>query len=110
GRLDHVDEIPLAERRPLRLDRGAELLDLAVDLADPRRIVLDRLHPLRVEPREHDVGRHRGWPSRSALTARTLTGDLALPNPPMESTKSIPLAPRPVRPRRGSRLRQAARR
>src|SRR5204863_5869177 len=43
GRLDDVDEVELAERRPLRLDRGAELLDLAVDLADPRGVVLDRL-------------------------------------------------------------------
>ena len=37
GRLDDVHEVEVAERRPLRLDRGAELLDLLVDLADARR-------------------------------------------------------------------------
>src|ERR1700742_495894 len=40
GRLDDVDEVKLAERRPLGLDRGPELLDLAVDLADAARGVL----------------------------------------------------------------------
>src|SRR5947209_17337515 len=43
GRLDDVHEVELAERRPLRLDGGAELLDLAVDLADACGVVLDRL-------------------------------------------------------------------
>ena len=37
-----VDEVEGAERRPLRLDLGAELLDLLVDLADALRVVLDR--------------------------------------------------------------------
>ena len=46
GRLDDVDEVEAAERRPLRLDARAELLDLLVDLADPLRVVLDRLHAL----------------------------------------------------------------
>src|SRR6185437_3464653 len=32
GRLDHVDEVKLAQCRPLGFDRGPELLDLAVDL------------------------------------------------------------------------------
>ena len=47
GRLDDVDEVEVAERRPLGLDGRAELLDLAVDLADPGRVVLDRLHAFR---------------------------------------------------------------
>ena len=46
------------ERRPLRLDGRAELLDLAVDLADPAGVVLDRLHALGGQRRQHDVGRH----------------------------------------------------
>ena len=47
------------ERRPLRLDARAELLELAVDLADALRVVLDRRDTLRRELREHDVRRHR---------------------------------------------------
>src|SRR5450755_43540 len=58
GSLDDVDEIELAERRPLGLDRGAQLLHLTVDLADPGGVVLDRLHSLRRERGEHDVGGH----------------------------------------------------
>src|SRR5207237_878717 len=56
--LDHVDEVEVAERRPLRLDRRAQLLDLPVDLLDAGRVVLDRLYSLGRERREHDVGRH----------------------------------------------------
>src|ERR1039457_6428069 len=44
GRLDDRDEVDVPERRPLRLDGGAELLDLLVDLGDALRVVLDRLH------------------------------------------------------------------
>ena len=44
--------------RPLRLDLGAELLDLLVDLADALRDVANGLDPFRRERREHDVGRH----------------------------------------------------
>src|SRR3954452_18420965 len=58
GRLDDVDEVEVPQRGPLRLHAGAELLDLAVDLADPRRVVLDRLNALRRERGEHDVCRH----------------------------------------------------
>src|SRR4051794_15787336 len=57
-RLDHVDEVEPAQRRPLRRDLRPQLLDLAVDLADPRRVVLDRLDSLRGEGGEQDVGRH----------------------------------------------------
>src|SRR4051812_27444872 len=32
-RLDDIDEVKAAKRRPLRLDRGAQLLDILVDLA-----------------------------------------------------------------------------
>src|SRR5690349_2658104 len=46
GRLDDRDEVHVAEGRPLRLDGGAELLDLAVDLLDALRVVLDRLDAL----------------------------------------------------------------
>src|SRR3954470_5501318 len=56
--LEHVHEVEAAERRPLRLDGRAELLDLAVHLANPSRVVLDRLDALRGEGREQDVGRH----------------------------------------------------
>src|ERR1044072_3707650 len=45
-RLDDVHEVEVAEHGPLRLDRGAELLDLLVDLADAGRVVLDGLHAL----------------------------------------------------------------
>src|SRR5207244_784894 len=51
----------------LRLDGGAELLDLLVDLANPLRVVLYRLDALGREGREHDVGGHSsssGWGSR----------------------------------------------
>src|SRR4051794_23231501 len=58
GRLDHVDEVEGAERGPLRLDLGTELLDLLVDLADALRVVADGLDSLRREHREHDVCRH----------------------------------------------------
>src|SRR5581483_1197045 len=58
GRLDHVDEVPLPERCPLRLHGGAELLHLPVDLLDPGRVVLDRLDTVGGESREHDVRRH----------------------------------------------------
>src|ERR1700730_1080555 len=35
-RLDHVHEVKLTEGCPLALDRRSELLDLAIDLTDPR--------------------------------------------------------------------------
>src|SRR4051812_31345758 len=57
-RLDDVHEVEAAQRGPLRLHLGAELLDLAVDLADALGVVLDGLDALRRERREHDVGRH----------------------------------------------------
>src|SRR5438270_1828358 len=44
--LHDIDEVEMAECRPLSLDRRAELLDLAVDLLDARRVVLDRLDAL----------------------------------------------------------------
>ena len=59
-RLDDVDEVVAAERRPLRLDAGAELLELLVDLADPLRVVLDRRDAFGGQLGEHDVCRHRG--------------------------------------------------
>src|SRR5205823_2535108 len=74
GSLDHVDEVEVAECGPLRLDGGAELLHLAVDLTDTGGVVLDRLHPFRGEGREHDVGRHRGSPSRWASGTFTCIG------------------------------------
>src|SRR4051812_41652661 len=58
GCLDDVDEVEPAERRPLLLDGRPQLLDLAVDLADALWVVLDRLHALGRERREHDVGGH----------------------------------------------------
>src|SRR3954453_20015329 len=58
GGLDHVDEVEATQHRPLRLDGGAQLLDLLVDLPDALRVVLDRLHALWGEGREHDVGGH----------------------------------------------------
>src|SRR4051812_13165329 len=58
GGLDHVHEVEATQHRPLRLDGGAQLLDLLVDLPDALRVVLDRLHALGGEGREHDVGGH----------------------------------------------------
>src|SRR3954454_747851 len=58
GGLDHVHEVEAAQHRPLRLDGGTQLLDLLVDLPDALRVVLDRLHALGGEGREHDVGGH----------------------------------------------------
>src|SRR6185437_2446576 len=58
GRLYDVDEVELAKRGPLRLDRGTELLDFAIDLLDAGGVVLDRLHPFGGERRKHDVCRH----------------------------------------------------
>src|SRR4051812_18403968 len=81
GRLDHADEVELAQGRPLGLDGRAELLDLLVDLADPLRVVLDGLNALRGQRREHDVGRHRT--SRVAAAGQV-------------PARSIPFARRPV--------------
>src|SRR5579875_3506005 len=67
-RLDHVDEVVLAERRPLGGDGRAERLDLAVDLADPPGVVLDRLDPLGSQLRKHDVGRHGSADSLLAVS------------------------------------------
>src|SRR5947207_5662702 len=58
GRLEDVDEVVLAERRPLRLDRCPQLLDLLVDFANPRRVVLERLNAFRRQGGEQDVGGH----------------------------------------------------
>src|SRR5215208_6221208 len=58
GRLHDVDEVEVAEGRPLRLDRRAELLDLVVHLADAGRVVANGLHALGRECGEHDPGRH----------------------------------------------------
>src|SRR3954449_7098950 len=63
-RLDDVHEVVLPERRPLCLDRGAQRLDLLVDLLDPARVVLHGLHALGRELGQHDVGRHSGLLSR----------------------------------------------
>src|ERR1700759_615802 len=59
GRLDDVDEVKLAQCRPLCLDGGSQLLDLAVDLTDAAGVVLDRLGSVRCQGGEHDVGGHR---------------------------------------------------
>src|SRR4051794_23128550 len=69
GRLDDVHEVEAPERGPLGLDGRPELLDLLVDLADARRVVLEGLNSLGVERREHHVGRHRVLPDRSAVNA-----------------------------------------
>src|SRR3954451_11952306 len=61
GRLDDVHEVELAEHGPLRLDGGAELLDLLVHLVDPRRVVLQRLDALGGQCREHHVERQGGY-------------------------------------------------
>src|SRR6185437_10772390 len=62
GRLDHVDEIKLAQGGPLGLHRGPELLDLPVDLLDPPGVVLDRLDAVGRQGGEHDVGGHLALP------------------------------------------------
>ena len=51
GRLDDVDEVEGAEGRPLMQHLGAELLDVAVDLAQAVRIGLERLDPLGAQGR-----------------------------------------------------------
>src|SRR5205807_5981144 len=53
-----VHEVELAERRPLRDDLRADLLDLLVDFLNAAGVVLDRLNSLGRERREHDVGGH----------------------------------------------------
>src|SRR5436190_22428547 len=80
GRLDDGDEVDVAERGPLRLAGGAQLPDLLVDLEDPLRIVLDRLHALGREGREHDVGGHvvsssLGWRWRAAAHSARFLAD-----------------------------------
>src|SRR5437588_4920450 len=45
GRLDDVDEVVLAEDGPLGLHGGAELLDLAIHLADPAGLFLSVATP-----------------------------------------------------------------
>src|SRR5436190_11865104 len=57
-RLDHAHEVVFAERRPLAEHLNAELLDLLVDLLDPSRVVLEGLHAVRGEPRQHDEYGH----------------------------------------------------
>ena len=59
GRLDDVDEVVLAERRPLVQDLRPELLDVLVDLAEAARVRLQRLHALRRQRRQHQIGRHQ---------------------------------------------------
>src|SRR2546421_5666544 len=53
GRLHHVHEVVPAEGGPLCLDARSERLDLLVDLADPRGVVLHGLDALSRERREH---------------------------------------------------------
>src|SRR3954462_1042085 len=60
GRLDHVHEVELAERRPLVEDPAAELLDVVVHLAEALRIRLEGLDPLLRQRREEDEDRHAG--------------------------------------------------
>src|SRR5205807_10052274 len=57
-------------RGPLGRDLGPQLLDLLVDLADAGGVVLDRLHTLGGERREHDVGRHLASGSRMGSSSR----------------------------------------
>src|SRR5207244_646455 len=66
GRLDHVHEVVVAEHRPLGLHRGAELLHLAVHLADARGVVLQRLNALGRESRQEDERRQRASLRRGA--------------------------------------------
>src|SRR5437588_8395358 len=56
--LDDVDEVELAERRPLVQDAAAELLDVLVHLAKPLRVRLERRDALLRERREQDEQRH----------------------------------------------------
>ena len=58
GRLDDVDEVVLAERRPLVQDLCPELLDVLVDLAEAARVRLQCLDALRRQGRQHQIGRH----------------------------------------------------
>ena len=58
GRLDDVHEVVHAERGPLVEHLRPELLDVAVDLAEPRGVRVQRLRPLLGEGREHQIGRH----------------------------------------------------
>src|SRR5688572_4086070 len=74
-RLDDVHEVVLAERRPLGLDLGPELLDLTVDLFDLLRVVLDRLDALGRQGREHDVGGHGPVLSERTGPREHLQGD-----------------------------------
>src|SRR5207245_328761 len=68
GRLEDVYEVVLAECRPLGGDGCAELLDLLVDLADPPRVVLQRLDALGGQGGEKDVGRHQASGGRVRLS------------------------------------------
>src|SRR3954449_6215519 len=57
-RLHDVDKVVVAEHGPLRLHARAQLLDLLVHLAQPRRVVLERLNPLGSQRAEHHEGGH----------------------------------------------------
>ena len=58
GRLDDVHEVVLAERGPLVEHLRAHLLDVAVDLGEPRRVRVQGLDALLRQRRQHQVGRH----------------------------------------------------
>src|SRR4051794_7811396 len=77
--LQHVDEVVLAERCPLRRDGGAELLDLLVDLADAGGVVLQGRDPLWREGREQDVGRHGRYPSTAGKLRAVRDDELLRP-------------------------------
>src|SRR4051794_4113313 len=72
-RLHDVHEVVAAERGPLRLDGGTELLDLLVHLANSRRVVLDGLNPLRGERAQE----HERWHGRSFPVLMRAAGFLA---------------------------------
>src|SRR3954447_14778140 len=89
--LDDVDEVKAAQRRPLRLDGGAQLLDLLVDLADALRVVLNRLHALGSEGREHDVSGHASV-STSRRVVRRCTVQRTIRGGTRMSTRSNAIA------------------
>src|SRR5437763_331317 len=71
--LHDVHEVVAAERGPLRLDGGPELLDLLVHLTYSRGVVLDRLNPLRGERAQE----HVRWHDRSFPVLMRAAGFLA---------------------------------
>ena len=57
-RVDDAHEVEFADRRPLVADGDPELLDVLVDLAEPVRVLLQRLDALGRQARQKDVSRH----------------------------------------------------